>query len=173
METSSTYWNDSNVEITEAEYNTLADAGKKFSLKGCRTQVNSQWVYHQKYIQHTPTQQSQREVEETASLAAQPWLTDLAAMKTFMIELLSKKVAGRYSRHIDKHHAKKTRRDRKDGPVVDVPTAVTDYEDALELAWTNIKVEINAKTTIPDIHAYVVGKNGNTAWPNNSAVKNL
>jgi hypothetical protein len=174
METPSTYWDHAGQELTKAEYDTLVSAGKRFALKACKTKMSDgACSFHQKYKQLTPADQTALEGRETVILAAQPWLTDVGEMKAFMLRILEKKVEGRYKKYIDSHHAKKTRIDRRGGSSHTLPTAVTDYEDALESAWTAIQSEVNAKTTIPDINAYVVGKNGNTAWPDDSAVKNL
>ena len=162
------YFNYDNNEITEAEYTNCIGQGKRFSEKSFLEVAEGRKIFHPAKYQFTPAKETQRDVEEAQQLIDNPHYINLAAKKVYTIKRLARKAEHRFEKYVDKHYAKATRRGSDT-----IPEAVKDYANALDTAWDTIKEEVNACATRDECNIYRVGEDGNTDWPDASAVQGL
>ena len=152
------YFDFNDKEITEAEYKSRLSGGKRFTQRGNRLR------------QMPPAQEAARDKEEAEYKAKNPQTLD--AFKAKKIDRVSQKMSMKYSKFVDKHHQKKTRREQS-GKSYTIPNEIIVYADALESFFDNLKDEVNSCTTQEQCELVRVGHNDHPNFPDESGVRNL
>jgi len=164
------YFNNTETEITQEQYDVLVVSGKDFEIWNPVVDANAEAIKPnsgriQGLKQLEDSEQSTKNGNDAQWIIDNPWATQLSPAKTNKLQVLSRKARGRFEKYVDKHYAKTARRGSDT-----TPQAVKDYASALDTAWDTIKDEVNALTTIDEVNEYKINQ---VVWPDDSTVKGL